>query len=259
MVIMAIPTIVFALGNTFMQLFVARMFLGCVGAGFVVGIKMVSQWFPPKYIGRAEGFYAGWGNFGSAFAAMTLPWFAITFLGRLARPGRRRLALGHGHQRHRAGASTESCTTSWSRTCPEGKKLAKTKKTEPMMVTSYGDLAQYLVWSIPLVGALGLLAWRISNVEVDGEPILSETGLYVHLRRAGDRLRGPCGQDAADQPALPAERCAGGREVPLGERGRPQQHLLRQLRCRAGGRVDAAGVLREHLRAADATPRAARW
>ena len=42
---------------------------------------MVAQWFPPKYVGRAEGFYAGWGNFGSAFAAMTLPWFAITVLG----------------------------------------------------------------------------------------------------------------------------------------------------------------------------------
>ncbi|MCZ7631655.1 MAG: hypothetical protein M5U19_22490 [Microthrixaceae bacterium] len=47
------------------------------------------------------------------------------------------------------------------------------------MVTSYGDLAQYLVWSIPLVGALGLLAWRISNVKVDGSPIISESMLMV--------------------------------------------------------------------------------
>ena len=178
MVIMAIPTIVFALGTTFMQLFIARMFLGCVGAGFVVGIKMVAQWFPPKYIGRAEGFYAGWGNFGSAFAAMTLPWFAITFLGDW---------LGLGEDAWRWAMAINGLVLATYgvmyyflvKDAPEGKKLAKTKKAEPMMVTSYVDLFQYLLWSIPLVGALGVLAWRISNVEVNGEPILSTSGLYV--------------------------------------------------------------------------------
>ncbi len=65
------------------------------------------------------------------------------------------------------------------RDVPEGRTLVKTKKAEPMMVTSYRDLVQYLVWSIPLVGALGLLAWRISNVKVDGEVILGDTGLYA--------------------------------------------------------------------------------
>jgi MFS transporter, NNP family, nitrate/nitrite transporter len=29
---------------------------------------MVSEWFPPKDIGIAEGIYGGWGNFG-AFGA----------------------------------------------------------------------------------------------------------------------------------------------------------------------------------------------
>ena len=81
MITMAIPTVWFAFADTFDQMLISRLLLSSVGAGFVIGIKMVAQWFPPKYIGRAEGFYAGWGNFGSAFAAMTLPWFAITFLG----------------------------------------------------------------------------------------------------------------------------------------------------------------------------------
>ena len=178
MVVMSIPTIAFALGTTFMQLFIARMFLGCVGAGFVVGIKMVAQWFPPKYIGRAEGFYAGWGNFGSAFAAMTLPWFAISFLGDW---------LGLGDDAWRWAMAINGLVLAaygvmyyfLVKDAPEGKKLVKTKKAEPMMVTSYLDLTQYLLWSIPLVGALGVLAWRISNVKVDGEPILSGTGLYV--------------------------------------------------------------------------------
>ena len=76
MVVMSIPAIWFAFANTFNQMLISRLLLSCVGAGFVIGIKMVSQWFPPKYIGRTEGFYAGWGNFGSAWAAMTLPWVA---------------------------------------------------------------------------------------------------------------------------------------------------------------------------------------
>ena len=80
MVVMALPALAFVLADSFVQMLIARLVLSSVGAGFVIGIKMVAQWFPPKYIGRAEGFYAGWGNFGSAFAAMTLPWFAITVM-----------------------------------------------------------------------------------------------------------------------------------------------------------------------------------
>jgi NNP family nitrate/nitrite transporter-like MFS transporter len=38
----------------------------------VIGIRMVAEWFPPKEIGIAEGIYGGWGNFGSAFSALTL-------------------------------------------------------------------------------------------------------------------------------------------------------------------------------------------
>ena len=178
MVVMAIPAIAFAMGDTFMQLLVARLVLSSVGAGFVVGIKMIAQWFTPKYMGRAEGFYAGWGNFGSAFAAMTLPWFAITFLGDW---------LGLGDSGWRWAMAINGIVMGiygvmyyfLVKDVPKGDKLQKTKKTEPMMVSSYGDLVQYLVWSIPLMGALAILAWRIGNVEIDGNPVLSSTALYV--------------------------------------------------------------------------------
>jgi NNP family nitrate/nitrite transporter-like MFS transporter len=178
MVVMAIPAVAFALGNTFTQLLVARLFLGCVGAGFVIGIKMVAQWFPPKYVGRAEGFYAGWGNFGSAWAAMTLPWFAITVMG---------VWFDVGDNAWRWAIAVNGLVMGvygvmyWFlvRDVPEGRKLVKTKKAEPMLVTSYRDLAQYLLWSIPLVGALGVLAWRVSNVDLDGSPLLSDGALYA--------------------------------------------------------------------------------
>ena len=178
MVIMAVPAIAFAMGDTFMQLLIARLVLSSVGAGFVVGIKMIAQWFTPKYIGRAEGFYAGWGNFGSAFAAMTLPWFAITFLGDW---------LGLGDSGWRWAMAINGLVMGiygvmyyfLVKDVPAGETLHKAKKTEPMMVSSYGDLVQYLVWSIPLMGALAVLAWRIGNVEIDGRPVLSSTALYI--------------------------------------------------------------------------------
>ncbi|MCL1594400.1 MAG: MFS transporter, partial [Actinomycetia bacterium] len=173
-----IPTIAFAFGDSFMQLLIARLVLSSVGAGFVIGIKMIAQWFTPKYIGRAEGFYAGWGNFGSAFAAMTLPWFAITFLGDW---------LGLGDDAWRWAMAFNGLVLGiygamyyfLVRDVPAGQTLHKAKKTEPMMVTSYGDLVQYLIWSIPLMGALGVLAWRIGNVVIDGKAVLSTTVLTV--------------------------------------------------------------------------------
>jgi NNP family nitrate/nitrite transporter-like MFS transporter len=48
-----------------------------------------------------------------------------------------------------------------------------------MLVTSYGDLVLYLVMSFPLVGALMVLAWRVGNMETDGQPVLSDTVLSV--------------------------------------------------------------------------------
>ena len=69
----AIPCIAFASAQNFTQLVISRLALSIVGAGFVIGIRMVAEWFPPKEIGLAEGIYGGWGNFGSAAAAFTLP------------------------------------------------------------------------------------------------------------------------------------------------------------------------------------------
>ena len=178
MVVMAIPAIWFAFADSFTQLMLSRLALGSIGAGFVVGIKMVAQWFPPRYVGRAEGFYAGWGNFGSAFAAMTLPWITITFLGRWFDVGadawRWAMAL-NGVVLGAYGILYLFLV----RDVPEGRELVRSKKAEPMLLSSYRDLAQYLLWSIPLVGALGVLAWRISNATIDGEAILSKRNLYL--------------------------------------------------------------------------------
>ena len=177
MMTMAVPAFTFAFGNTFLQLLISRLVLGSIGAGFVIGIRMVAQWFPKNMVGRAEGFYAGWGNFGSAWAAMTLPWIAITFFGDW---------LNFGPDSWRYALAFNGLVSLvygimylfLVRDLPGGKKFEGAKKTEPMTVSSWGDLVQYLVWSLPLVGAMAVLTWRLSNVRISGEPLLSGGLLY---------------------------------------------------------------------------------
>lgn len=178
LIVMSVPTFAFAFGNSFTQLLIARLILSVIGAGFVVGIRMIAQWFPPSMMGRAEGFYAGWGNFGSAWAAMTLPWFALHLLGdyesgwRYAMAFNGLVSLAYGF-----------IYFFIVRDVPKGEEFVGTAKTAPMTLSSRVDLIQYLAWSVPLMGALGLLAWRVSNITIGdaGKPIISSTifGLII--------------------------------------------------------------------------------
>jgi len=177
LIVMAFPTFAFAFGNSFLQLLVARLVLSTIGAGFVIGIRMVSQWFPPKMMGRAEGFYAGWGNFGSAWAAMTLPWIALELFGSYEDGWRYALAI-NGVVSLLYGVAYLLLV----RDMPDGRPFIGVSKTEPLLVSSRTDLVQYLVWSFPLVGAMGLLAWRASNISLNGnggDSALSREMLYV--------------------------------------------------------------------------------
>ncbi|MEO1879850.1 MAG: MFS transporter, partial [Methylococcales bacterium] len=71
----------FASATSFEMLALSRFLLGFVGAGFVIGIRMISEWYPSKQLGLAEGIYKGLGNVGSAVAAITLPTLALMFGG----------------------------------------------------------------------------------------------------------------------------------------------------------------------------------
>jgi len=180
LITMSIPTFVFAFASNFMQLLMARLVLSTIGAGFVIGIRMIAQWFPHKTVGRAEGFYAGWGNFGSAWAAMTLPWLALDFFGGIEHGWRWALFVN---------GLVSLVYGVWYlflvRDAPEGMTFVGVKKMQPLLVSSYGDLVQYLIWSFPLMGALGVLAWRASNIPLgngqDGNtaPIISQPFLYA--------------------------------------------------------------------------------
>lgn len=177
LIVTAIPVILFAMGTSFMQLLIARLLISTTGASFVIGIRMVAQWFPPKTVGRAEGFYAGWGNFGSAWAAMTLPWVALELFGgghdgwRYALGVNGLVAMGYG-----------VAYLFLVRDMPDGKPFVGIKKTQPMLLSSRYDVVQYLIWSFPLVAAMGVLAWRAASVPLAAgseERVLSPTMLWV--------------------------------------------------------------------------------
>lgn len=155
MVVMAIPALMFAFGTTMMQLLISRLVLSSIGASFVVGIHMTALWFKPKDIGFAEGFYAGWGNFGSAAAAMTLPTIALVWYGgddgwRWAIAQSAIVMAGYGV--FYWFAITDG---------PDVKAHRKPRKAAAMEVSSWGDMVKLILWTIPLVGVLAILVWRI--------------------------------------------------------------------------------------------------
>ncbi|BAY82132.1 nitrite transporter [Calothrix parasitica NIES-267] len=161
----AIPCITFALAQNFTQLVVSRLALSIVGCGFVIGIRMVAEWFNSEEIGLAEGIYGGWGNFGSAASAFTLPTIATVTAGLTASQLNWRLAI----------ASTGILAALYGvfyffnvQDTPPGKVYQRPESSAGLEVTSKKDFWFLLVMNVPLVGILGVIAWRLQKVGLFG-------------------------------------------------------------------------------------------
>ena len=144
----------FALADSYQMLMASRFALGFVGAGFVIGIRMIGEWFPAKQVGIAEGIYGGWGNFGSAAAALSLPTLALMYGGedgwRYAVASTGLISLVYSFVYYKLARNT-----------PKGSTYFKPKKTGAMEVTSKGDFYFYLLMNIPMYAALAVLAWKL--------------------------------------------------------------------------------------------------
>lgn len=145
----------FAFTQTYQQLAIVRFLSGFVGAGFVVGIRMISEWFPARQTGIAQGIYGGWGNFGSAGAAIILPSVAMYFGAengwRYAIGITGTVAIIYGIIYFFSVSNT-----------PKGSTYFKPKKMGALEVTSKGDLLLYIVMNIPIYLALAVLTWKLS-------------------------------------------------------------------------------------------------
>jgi len=167
-------SIVFSWMQTYDQLAFLRFLSGFIGAGFVVGIRMISEWFPAKQTGIAQGIYGGWGNFGSAGAAITLPFIASSFGGddgwRYAITIASVLAIAYGVFYYFNVTNT-----------PKGSTYFKPKKSGAMEVSNIKDLVLYILMNIPLYLALWLLTWKLSADKMGLISTPVEWAVYVVL------------------------------------------------------------------------------
>lgn len=162
--------IAFATAQTYEQLALFRFLLGFVGAGFVIGIRLVSEWFPARQVGLAEGVYGGWGNFGAAAAGFTLPFLAIHVFGgvdgwRYAMITAAIIAMVYGVAFYLTVRNT-----------PKGSTYFKPKKSGGLEVTSKKDFVFYVMMNVPMYLILAVLAWKMSPTNLG---LLSQTTTYI--------------------------------------------------------------------------------
>jgi NNP family nitrate/nitrite transporter-like MFS transporter len=165
-------SIAFAWANSYEHLAILRFLSGFIGAGFVVGIRMIGEWFPAKQTGLAQGIYGGWGNFGSAGAAVTLPFIAASVGGddgwRYAITFVSIIAIAYGAFYYTVARNT-----------PRGSTYFKPAKTGAMEITSGKDLFLYTLMNIPLFMALALLTWKLSPTNMG--LISSSTAIIIYI------------------------------------------------------------------------------
>ncbi len=161
-------SIAFAWSDSYETLAILRFLSGFIGAGFVVGIRMIGEWFPAKQTGLAQGIYGGWGNFGAAGAAMSLPFIAASVGNadgwRIAITAASIAAITYGAIYYFIVSNT-----------PKGSTYFKPRKTGAMEVTSGDDLLLYILMNIPLFLALALLTWKLSPTNMG---LIDETMTY---------------------------------------------------------------------------------
>jgi len=174
LVLGSLPCFLFAFAESFEQLALARFLMGFVGAGFVIGIRMVGEWFPAKQVGVAEGVYGGWGNFGSAAAAMSLPMLALVYGGdegwRYAIATTGVVALIYSVIYFFSVSDT-----------PKGSTYFKPKRVGAMEVTSIWDLFFYVLMTIPLYATLTLLTCKLSPVGIGLLSNFTSLGIYLGI------------------------------------------------------------------------------
>lgn len=154
-----IPNTVFAFAQSFEAMVFSRLALSVVGAGFVVGIRMVSEWFPPREVGTAEGVYGGWGNFGSAAAAFTLPVVAGIVGGD---DGWRWAMFTVGV----VAAVYGLCYLRLVQDTPDGVEYARPRRQGALEVTSRRSVFGLAALTVPINAVLALIAWRIWREDV---------------------------------------------------------------------------------------------
>jgi NNP family nitrate/nitrite transporter-like MFS transporter len=168
----AILCFLFAMTTSFEMLALTRFLLGFVGAGFVIGIRMISEWYPAKQLGLAEGIYKGLGNVGSAAAAISLPTIALWIGGddgwRYATAITGVIALVYAIVYYVSVTDT-----------PAGSTYFRPNKSGGLEVSSKQDYFFYLLMNIPMFLAMAVLTWKVTNLGLVSDTVA--TVIYIVL------------------------------------------------------------------------------
>ncbi|MEQ8685929.1 MAG: NarK family nitrate/nitrite MFS transporter [Imperialibacter sp.] len=89
LVLGSIPVMLVGLSQSYEQFLIARMFIGAIGASFVITQFHTSVMFAPNVVGTANATTAGWGNLGGGVTQQVMP---FVFAGALAYFGSEHLA-----------------------------------------------------------------------------------------------------------------------------------------------------------------------
>lgn len=163
-----VPCLLCAAAQDFNHLVVARLLLSIVGAGFVIGIRMMAEWFPPNSIGQAQGIYGGWGNAGSSFAFITM----VTLAGWLSFSGG--VDVGGVVLNWRGAIAFTGivaavygviyyCNVTDT---PPGSTYHRPPKTSGLEVTSIRDVWGSIGMAVPIATSLLLVVWNLHKVKV---------------------------------------------------------------------------------------------
>ena len=171
LVFAAIPNTAFAMAHSYSVLVLSRLAVGIVGAGFVVGIKMVASWFPDDQLGTAEGVYGGWGNFGSAAAALALPTVAAVVA---SGPGSWRWGVGLSG----ALAAIYGVVYFLAADDPPATRRVPAKAVGLRARSRSGAVA-LVAMQVAVPGSLGLVAWRVYRAHVIGMSGLRVSGALI--------------------------------------------------------------------------------
>ncbi|MDQ8203790.1 MFS transporter [Pelagicoccus sp. SDUM812003] len=164
----------FSMASSYEMLAFARLMMGFIGAGFVIGIRMIGEWFPARTVGLAEGIYGGWGNFGSAAAAFTLPSLMLFYGGE---NGWRYAVLTTGA----IAAVYGVFFFIKARNTPKGSTYFKPKKSGGLEVTCKRDFYFLIGMTVPMYACLAVLAWKLSPSGVDLLSQGATYGIYLAL------------------------------------------------------------------------------
>ncbi|MBD2065965.1 NarK family nitrate/nitrite MFS transporter [Leptolyngbya sp. FACHB-671] len=155
-----VPCWLTATAHDFNQLVWSSLINSILGAGFVVGVRMVAEWFSSKEIGLAQGIYGGWGNFGAAAAQFCLPVLAVaiaSFTGGTLNWRMAIMIIGL------VTAFYGSIYWRYTQDTPPGKLYQRPKRHGGLEVTSQRSFWAMSLLDLGLLLSLGLLTYPLSQ------------------------------------------------------------------------------------------------